>query len=211
MTTLNLRFRDDEDLHASLVTLARAGARSLNTQILWMLRGLVNRRDGRGVCVFMTGLPGAGKSTIARRVAERLGDRVIVLDGDDMRRLLPLGYGRLDRALNVRVTAFIASKIVEQGGTVVCSMIAPYADARAEARGIVREHGHFLLVHVATPVAECERRDPKGLYARARAGKLDGLTGASAPYEEPADADLRLDTTGRSVDDSADEVLALLR
>ena len=170
----------------------------------------------RGVTVFFTGLSGSGKSTLARGLADRLLDdgrrRVSVLDGDGVRRLLSagLGFGRADRDLNIRRIGFVAAEITRHGGIAVCAPIAPFAAVRAEVRALVEEVGDFVLVHVSTPLAECERRDRKGLYARARQGIIPEFTGISSPYEEPSDADLRIDTSTISVDEGVDRVLALL-
>jgi sulfate adenylyltransferase len=171
---------------------------------------------GKGVVVFFTGLSGSGKSTVARAVAERLqADRTVtLLDGDRVRRLLSsgLGFSRADRDTNVARIGFVAAEIARHGGIAVCAPIAPYASTRATVRLMAAEaDAAFLLVYVATPLAECERRDRKGLYAKARAGLIPEFTGISDPYEAPEDADLVLDTTGRDVADCADEVLTLVR
>ena len=148
-----------------------------------------------------TGLSGSGKSTLARDVTDWLTshtDRsVTLLDGDVVRQELSagLGFDRAGRVANIRRMGFVASEIVRHGGVVVCAPIAPYAQTRAEARAMVEAHGDFLLIHVSTPIAECERRDLKGLYARARTGELPEFTGVSAVYEEPTDAALRIDTS----------------
>ena len=170
----------------------------------------------RGLVLFFTGLSGSGKSTVARAVAERLeaDRRVTLLDGDRVRRLLSsgLGFSRADRDTNVARIGFVAAEIARHGGIAVCAPIAPYASTRAAVRLMAAEaDATFVLVHVATPLAECERRDRKGLYAKARAGLIPEFTGISDPYEEPDDADLVLDTTGRDVADCADEVLIVVR
>lgn len=155
----------------------------------------------RGVCVMFTGLSGSGKSTLARDLADWLRSStsrtVTVLDGDRVRRLLSagLGFDRAGREMNVRRIGFVAAEIVRHGGVAVCSPIAPFAQTRSEVRAMVEEVGDLVLVHVDTPLAECERRDVKGLYAQARRGELPDFTGISSPYEEPADADLRVDTS----------------
>ncbi len=171
----------------------------------------------RGLVVFFTGLSGSGKSTLARRLRDLLlerGDRTLtLLDGDVVRRMLSagLGFSKPDREANIRRIGFVAAEVARHGGLAICAPIAPYAATRAEVRRMVEEAGGaFVLIHVATPLAECERRDRKGLYALARAGQIAEFTGISDPYEEPADADLTLDTSGRAVDDVAAEVLDLL-
>ena len=182
------------------------------------LAGAARGTARRGVTVFLTGLSGSGKSTIAKALAARLaesGERTVtLLDGDEVRRLLSagLGFTRADRDLNIRRIGFVAAEVCRHGGLAVCAPIAPFAQVRAQVRADVEvAGGQLLLVHVATPLAECERRDRKGLYARARAGEIAEFTGISSPYEEPDDADLRLDTTGRDVAEGVDAVWALLR
>lgn len=181
-------------------------------------RALQARAHGhRGVTVFFTGLSGSGKSTVAKALAERLLDDgrrdVTMLDGDEVRRLLShgLGFGRADRDLNIRRIGWVAAEVSRHGGLAVAAPIAPFDDVRKEVRALVEDAGgDFLLVHVATPLEECERRDRKGLYAKARRGEVAEFTGISSPYEAPADAELVVDTTGRAVDDVVDEVWALL-
>ncbi|WP_017540685.1 adenylyl-sulfate kinase [Nocardiopsis halophila] len=173
-------------------------------------------RTRRGLTVLFTGLSGSGKSTVARAVAEgirRSGRTLTLLDGDVVRRMLSKGltFSREDRDMNVRRIGYVASEITRHGGVAVCAPIAPYASTRAEVRSMVEENGDFFLVHVATPLEECERRDRKGLYAKARAGEIPAFTGISDPYEEPDDADLVLDTTGQDPAESAAEVLTALR
>jgi len=170
----------------------------------------------RGFTVFLTGLSGAGKSTIARTLETKLlalgGRQVSLLDGDVVRRHLSgeLGYLRRDRDQNVHRIGYVASEITKHGGVAICAVIAPYDRARKEVRHLVESWGAFLLVHVATSVAVCESRDTKGLYARARAGELTGLTGVSDPYEEPADADLVLDTQEADAEECADRIIVRL-
>lgn len=168
-----------------------------------------------GCCVFLTGLPSSGKSTIARALAARWMEEsarpVSVLDGDEVRRHLSkgLGFSREDRDTNVERIGWVAAEIVRHGGFVVCAQIAPYAGSRAEARRLVERHGRFIEVHVATPLDECERRDPKGLYALAREGKLKGFTGIDDPYEVPEAPDLAIDTTALDPRAAAERILAL--
>jgi sulfate adenylyltransferase len=173
-------------------------------------------RHERGLVVFMTGLSGSGKSTIARDLRDELAERgdrsVSLLDGDQVRRLLSAGltFSRADRDLNIARIGFVAAEIARHGGIAICAPIAPYAQARARVREMVTQTGDFLLVHVATPIDVCAARDRKGLYAKARAGLIDGLTGVSDPYEEPADADLVIDTSAMSRPDAVAAVLNLL-
>ena len=173
-------------------------------------------RAERGLVIFFTGLSGSGKSTIARALAEALterGDRTVsLLDGDHVRQLLSAGltFSRADRDLNIARIGFVAAEVARHGGIAICAPIAPYAQARAAARQLATEVGDFLLVYVSTPVEVCEARDRKGLYAKARAGLIQGFTGISDPYEEPRDADLVLDTSAMTRDEAVQAVLRLL-
>jgi sulfate adenylyltransferase len=174
-------------------------------------------RRHRGVVVFFTGLSGSGKSTIARGLTDSLresGERTItLLDGDVVRRELTagLGFTKADRDRNVRRIGWVAAEVARHRGMAVACPIAPYRNARAAVRRMAVEAGAgFLLVHVATPLEVCEQRDRKGLYARARAGQLRGMTGIDDPYEEPTDADLVIDTTTMSVPDAIEVVLVHL-
>ena len=174
-------------------------------------------RERQGFTVFFTGLSGAGKSSLARALQARLletGDRqVTLLDGDVVRTLLSsgLGFSREDRDTNIRRIGFVAAEVVKHGGIAVCAPIAPYDGVRREVRAMVESAGGFVLVHVATPLAVCEARDGKGLYARARAGRVTSFTGISDPYEPPEDAELVLDTTALSAEDAAERILTHLR
>lgn len=173
-------------------------------------------RSERGLVLFFTGLSGSGKSTVARAVVDRLaelGDRkVTLLDGDEVRRHLSagLGFSRADRDRNIERIGFVAAEVARHGGLAVCAPIAPFAVTRARVRDLAEAAGDFVLVHVATPLEECERRDRKGLYARARAGEIAEFTGISSPYEPPEDADLAIDTSAVSIHDARDQVLGLL-
>jgi sulfate adenylyltransferase len=170
----------------------------------------------RGFTVFFTGLSGAGKSTIAEdlcaRLREDVGRRVTLLDGDVVRRHLSsdLGFSREERDRNVLRIGYVAAEITAHRGIAVCAPIAPYDEARREVRGLVESGGGFVLVHVATPLGVCERRDRKGLYARARAGMLPQFTGISDPYEVPTDADVVVDTE-QSVDAATVAILEHLQ
>ncbi|MEU4330310.1 adenylyl-sulfate kinase [Nonomuraea dietziae] len=172
----------------------------------------------RGLVVFFTGLSGSGKSTIARGLRDALlelgGRTVTYLDGDVVRHLLSKGltFSKSDRDLNIRRIGFVATEAARHGGLAICAPIAPYEATRAEVRESVESVGaDFLLVHVSTPLEECERRDRKGLYAKARAGEIPEFTGVSDPYEEPDDADLVIDTTHISIEAAVSRVLDTLR
>jgi len=171
-------------------------------------------RRVRGLVVFFTGLSGSGKSTVARGVADELaetGERTVtLLDGDVVRRFLSagLGFSKKDRDENVRRIGFVAAETARHGGLALCCPIAPYAEARASARSLARAAGAgFMLVYVSTPIEVCEARDRKGYYAKAREGKITGMTGVDDPYEIPTDADLVIDTSDMSIDDAIDVVL----
>ncbi len=173
-------------------------------------------RAERGFVLFLTGLSGSGKSTIARdlrdALAERGDRRVSLLDGDLVRQLLSAGltFSRADRDLNIERIGYVAAEIARHGGIAICAPIAPFAAARARVREMVSEVGDFLLIHVATPVEVCEARDRKGLYAKARAGLIGQFTGISDPYEEPEDAELTIDTSAMSRNEATDLVLNML-
>ncbi|HVC88176.1 MAG TPA: adenylyl-sulfate kinase [Gaiellaceae bacterium] len=168
-----------------------------------------------GFVLWFTGLSAAGKTTIASNVAPELERRGLVvdhLDGDIVRTHLSkgLGFSKEDRDANIARIAWVASRVARAGGAVIVSAISPYEEARRHARELVEPHTPFVEVHVATPIEECARRDPKGLYAKAFSGELADFTGVSAPYEAPVDPELRLDTTGATPTESAASVLARL-
>ncbi len=162
-------------------------------------------RARRGLVVMFTGFSGSGKSTLARdmsaRVLEQTTRTLSLLDGDVVRTMLSsgLGFDRASRILNVRRIGYVGAEIARHGAMAVCAPIAPYASTRAEVRAMVEQvGGDFVLVHVSTPLEECERRDLKGLYAKARAGLIPEFTGISDPYDVPLDADVSVDTSTMS-------------
>ncbi|PHQ48032.1 adenylyl-sulfate kinase [Streptomyces cinnamoneus] len=169
-----------------------------------------------GATVWLTGLPSAGKTTIARALAGRLrgvGGRVEVLDGDEVREFLSagLGFSREDRFVNVERIGFVAQLLASHGVLVLVPVIAPYADAREAVRERHRVRGTgFVEVHVATPVEVCAVRDVKGLYARQAAGRLSGLTGVDDPYEVPVAPDLRIAAHEQGVEESVAALHVLL-
>jgi adenylyl-sulfate kinase len=176
----------------------------------------VTQPTARGATIWFTGLSGSGKSSIANLVAYRLvhaGVATCRLDGDSLRRGLnaDLSFTRDDRMENVRRVAHVACLLAGAGIVAVVSLISPYAEGRLRARQIHEEAGRdFLEVFVATPLEECERRDPKGLYALARSGDLSGLTGVDDPYEPPEHPELTLTDPSLCLEDSADLALRLL-
>jgi len=169
-----------------------------------------------GATVWLTGLPSAGKTTIAHELAGRLraeGHRVEVLDGDEIREFISagLGFSREDRHTNVQRIGFVAELLARNGVKALVPVIAPYADSREAVRERHTENGTpYLEIHVATPVEVCSVRDVKGLYAKQAAGELSGLTGVDDPYEEPETPDLRIESQHQTVRESAVSVHALL-
>jgi len=170
----------------------------------------------QGFTVFLTGLSGAGKSTIAKVLyskALEMGDRpVTLLDGDIVRHNLSsnLGFTKEDRDINVRRIGFVASEITKNRGIAICAPIAPYANTRREIRRAIEQYGGFIEVHVATPIEVCEKRDRKGMYAKARAGLIKGFTGVDDPYEVPESPEVRIDTSNLTPDEAAQEILLFL-
>ncbi len=170
----------------------------------------------QGFTIFMTGLSGAGKSTIAKVLYARFmesGDRpVTLLDGDIVRRHLSneLGFSKEHRDINVRRIGFVASEITKNRGIAICAPIAPYAATRAEVRDMIEQYGGFIEVHVATPLEICEKRDRKGMYAKARAGLIKDFTGIDDPYEPPGSPEVRIDTTDLTPEEAAQEVILFL-
>ncbi len=163
-----------------------------------------------GLTVWFTGLPSAGKTTLAHALAKRLTDagyeRVEVLDGDVAREHLTkgLGFSREDRAENVRRIGWVASLLARNGVIVLASVISPYRDDRDAVRQM--HEGRFVEVHVATPVEVCATRDVKGLYAKQRAGEIRGLTGVDDPYEAPLHPELVVNTQEQSIEESVELV-----
>ncbi len=171
-------------------------------------------RHKQGFCIWFTGLSGAGKSTIAKRLVNMLneyGRNPTVLDGDVVRTHLSkgLGFSKEDRDTNILRISFVAGEIVRHTGTVVCAAISPYRQARREARKMVPE-GHFIEVFVDTPLAVCEERDVKGLYARARAGEIKNFTGIDDPYEAPLEPEVHLNTVGVTPKENARQIIDYL-
>jgi adenylylsulfate kinase len=170
---------------------------------------------GGGFTLWFTGLSGSGKTTIAHLVGPELERRekiVEYLDGDVVRTHLSkgLGFSREDRDANIERIGWVASRLTRHGGAVIVAAISPYRETRDRVRAMVEEFGPFVEVYVAASVDECERRDVKGLYAKARAGEITGFTGVDDPYEEPADPELVLDTEQHDPEESGRLVLGKL-
>ena len=172
--------------------------------------------DMQGITLFLTGLPGAGKSTIAKVLYARfleIGNRpVTLLDGDIVRHHLSseLSFSKEHRDINVRRIGFVASEITKNRGVAICAPIAPYAETRGEIRRMIEAYGGFIEVHVATPLEVCEKRDRKGMYAKAKAGLIKGFTGVDDPYETPQAPEVRVETSDRTPEESAQEILLYL-
>jgi sulfate adenylyltransferase len=170
-------------------------------------------RKEQGFTLFFTGLSGAGKSTIANVLLVKLlelgGRPVTLLDGDIVRKHLSseLGFSKEHRDINIRRIGFVASEITKNGGIALCAPIAPYDSVRKEVRAMIEPAGGFILIHLATPLDVCEGRDRKGMYAKARQGIIQSFTGISDPYEEPKDAEMRIDTTEVTPEEAAQEII----
>ncbi|MEM6406032.1 MAG: bifunctional sulfate adenylyltransferase/adenylylsulfate kinase [Pseudomonadota bacterium] len=184
--------------------------------VLAELRRACPPKYQQGFTVFFTGLSGSGKSTVANALRVKLlelgGRPVTLLDGDVVRKHLSseLTFSQEHRNLNIRRIGFVASEITKNGGIALCAPIAPYTAVRREVRDMIEAVGQFIEVHVATPLAECEKRDRKGLYAKARAGLLKQFTGIDDPYEAPENPEFRLDTTQTTPDECAHQLLLML-
>jgi adenylyl-sulfate kinase len=174
------------------------------------------RNQHRGAVVWLTGLSGAGKSTIARALEKelfRLSMHTYVLDGDNLRHGLNanLGFAPEDRAENIRRVSEVAKLMADAGTVVITSFISPYRADRTRARAIALQVGaEFVEIFVDAPLAVCERRDPKGLYQKARAGKLTGFTGIDAPYEPPEDPEIVVRTHEQTAAESVNQILSEL-
>ena len=170
-------------------------------------------RHKQGLTIFFSGLSGAGKSTIANVLMTKFlevgGRPVTLLDGDLVRKHLSseLGFSKEHRDMNIRRIGYVASEITKNGGIAICAPIAPYDATRKDVRAMVEPVGGFILVHLSTSVDVCEQRDRKGLYAKARAGILKEFTGISDPYEEPTDAEVRINTAELTPEEAAQEIV----
>jgi sulfate adenylyltransferase len=173
-------------------------------------------RHKQGFTVFFSGLSGSGKSTIANVLVTKFlevgGRPVTLLDGDLVRKHLSseLGFSKEHRDINIRRIGYVASEITKNGGIAICAPSAPYDVTRRDVRTMIEQVGGFILVHLSTSVDVCEERDRKGLYAKARAGILKEFTGISDPYEEPSDAEVRINTADLRPEEAAQEVILYL-
>ncbi len=186
-------------------------------EVVKVLKKAYPPRSKQGLTVFLTGLSGAGKSTIAKVLMSRFlqqGDRpVTLLDGDIVRKNLSseLGFSRHDRELNIIRIGYVASEITKNGGIAICAPIAAIAKSRLHNRQLISKYGGYIEVYIGTPLETCETRDRKGLYAKAKAGKLKGFTGIDDPYEPPENPEIFIDTTDISPDEAAEDILLFLR
>jgi sulfate adenylyltransferase len=182
-------------------------------EVVHELRRSYPPRHRQGVTIFFTGLSGSGKSTIANvlrtKFLEMGGRPVTLLDGDLVRKHLSseLGFSKEHRDINIRRIGYVASEITKNGGIAICAPIAPYDAVRRQVREMIEPLGGFILVHISTPLATCEQRDRKGLYAKARAGILKEFTGISDPYEAPKDAEVVINTADLTPEEAAQEII----
>lgn len=165
----------------------------------------------RGKVLWFTGLSGSGKSTIAKGVEETLHQRgffSVVLDGDNIRTGINnnLGFSNEDRVENIRRISEVAKLFVDNGIVVICCFVSPTEQIRNQAKQIIGEND-FVEVFIATPIEECEKRDVKGLYAKARRGEIQDFTGVNTPFEEPKNPNLEVHTKGKSIQESVTEVI----
>ncbi len=162
--------------------------------------------------IWFTGLSGSGKSTVANHVADILrneGRRIEMLDGDAIRAVFPMtGFTKAERDAHVKRVGYLASRLEFHGVTVVASLVSPYRESRDFVRSLCRD---FVEIHVSTPIEECERRDVKGLYAKARRGEISSFTGIDDPYEAPVSPELVLDTSRMSLDEASARVMETVR
>lgn len=185
-------------------------------EIIAELRKIYPPKHLQGFTVFFTGLSGSGKSTIANALLVKMLEngkrRVTILDGDVVRKNLSseLGFSKEHRDLNIRRIGYVAAEITKNGGVAICAPIAPYTKTRREVRSVIEEVGGFVEIHVNTPLEECEKRDRKGLYAMARAGKIKGFTGIDDPYEEPENPEMVIDTLALSAELAAHRIFVKL-
>jgi sulfate adenylyltransferase len=185
-------------------------------EVLDELKKAYPPRDQQGFTVFLTGLSGSGKSTLAKVLVSKfleIGTRAVtLLDGDLVRRNLSseLNFSKEHREINVRRIGFVASEITKNGGIAICAPIAPYEQSRRHNRDLIGSLGGYIEVHVSTPLEVCEKRDPKGIYAKARAGLIKGFTGIDDPYELPENSELEIDFTEKTPEQGAERIMLYL-
>jgi adenylyl-sulfate kinase len=172
----------------------------------------MSEKESDGVCLWLTGLPSSGKTTVAKQVEQNLlkqDERVERLDGDVVRQSLTsdLGFSREDRNKNIARVTFVAKMLQRNDVITLCSFITPYRAQRDHVRNNIQD---VKIVHVHAPVEVCKERDPKGMYEKAEAGEIEGFTGIDAPYEEPVNPDVFLDTANETVEESASKIIVFL-
>ena len=186
-------------------------------EIIQELRKIYPPKHQQGFTVFFTGLSGSGKSTIANallvKMLENGNRRITILDGDVVRKNLSseLGFSKEHRDLNIKRIGYVAAEITKNGGVAICAPIAPYEKTRKEVRSMIEEVGGFVEIFVNTPLEECEKRDRKGLYALARAGKIKDFTGIDDPYEAPLNAEITLCTDEMTLEQEIEIILNYLQ
>jgi adenylylsulfate kinase len=193
------------------------GAEALAKTILYFVherawdRVALGRKETRGAVLWFTGLPGSGKTTISKVLAEKLhalGHKVEILDGDIVRALFQnTGFSKDERHRHLRHMGFLAARLESHNTIVIASFVSPYAETRAEVREMAKT---FVEIYLSTPLEECERRDPKGMYAKARRGEIEHFTGVSDPYEAPAKPEVEVDTSKVSVEEAATRIIERL-
>lgn len=165
----------------------------------------------RGLTIFFTGLSGSGKTALALVLQVRLGKRAQLLDGDAIRSQVVLGFSKEDRDIQVKRVGELAANICKVGDIAICTLIAPYQSTRNWVRNLVNQHGNFFEIYVSTPLEICEKRDPKGLYKKARNLEILNFTGVSDPYEIPNAPDLVIDTNQQKNDESMGQIIHKLQ
>jgi sulfate adenylyltransferase len=185
-------------------------------EVIEELRRSQQRQLKTGLTIFLTGLPSAGKSTIAKilhhLLLEHQDKQVTVLDGDVVRQNLSrgLGFSKEDRLINIERIGFVASQITKHGGIAICAAIAPYEVSRRKNRQLINKHGTYVEVYISAPVSVCQERDVKGLYQKALTGQIKGMTGVDDPYEAPEQAEVVVDTVELSPAESAQQIFNYL-
>lgn len=190
-----------------------------NKNIVWQQMTITRKKRAESLqqvpkTIWLTGLSGAGKSTLINEMDKRLfaqRKKTMVLDGDNVRMGLngDLGFRKEDREENIRRVAEVAKLMNDAGIIVLTSFISPFEADRQKAREIIGEDS-FIEIYVSTPLEECEKRDVKGLYKKARQGKITDFSGISSPYEVPRNADIKVDTSGKKIEDCVDEIMEQL-
>jgi len=181
------------------------------------LKKSITKQEKRGITIFFTGLPSAGKSTLAillyYKLLELQSKTVTLLDGDIIRQSISkgLGFSKEDRTENIRRIGFVANEITKHGGIAVCAALAPYRNGREENRKIISHHGTYIEIYVATPLRICKKRDIKMLYKKSALRMIKGLTGIDDPYEPPKKAEVVIDTTTKTPQECVNKILSYLK